>query len=250
MLQMVQNILLTAVTVVLALVVLTTFLRVIRPPDPQAAGNSDQLAGDVTTIAPGTGPGPAATTDPATAAPDAAGSPDTTAVPGDQPEARCSEPSPPEGSGTLLRVFYTCGTGQVPDVSGFVYRRVPTTELVLTATMEEMVKGPDAEERDLGFTSTFSDATSDALSGLSLDAGTAVIDLTGIDGVTDLSRPTAANALLAELNATVFQFDTIEAVEYRLDGSCDDFWAQLGAECRTITRGEWNRQLAEWQASG
>jgi hypothetical protein len=41
----------------------------------------------------------------------------------------------------------------------------------------------------------------------------------------------------------VFKFGTINAVQYRLGGSCDAFWQQLGGSCETITRAQWQASL-------
>jgi hypothetical protein len=81
-----------------------------------------------------------------------------------------------------------------------------------------------------------------------IDDGTALVDFVGLEAISELDRATVANDLIASLNATVFQFDTVDAVEYRVGGSCQTFWAALGADCTTTSRREWQRQLAAWQS--
>jgi len=243
-LQYLQNALLTAVTVVLALVVLSAFLRIIRSPEPATTGAALGGSASVTSIAAAEGGSvPTATNDD----PDP-GVTSTVALSGDEPI--CREPIPPAGSGTLLRVFYHCGNSLVPNPDTFVYREVPDTDLVLTTTLEQMVSGPDADEAALGFDSVFSEATTRSFASVRIESGRAVIDFTGLETIDDLSTPTAADFFLANLGANVFQFDTISSVEYRLGGSCEAFYALLARECRIETRQSWNQQVAEWRNTG
>lgn len=242
-LQIVQQLLITAVTIVLALVVFAAFLRVIRPPDEEAVARAE-AARTTTTTTVATFPGaPAPTLAEGEPAP-----PSTTVAPEDAPP--CREAAPETGSGMVLRVYYTCGPSTVPTASSFVYRVVPDSSAVLTATIGELVKGPDEAERDLGFVSFFSPATSGALANINLAAGKATLDLTGIAEITNLTTATGGQFFVANLNANVFQFDTIDSVEYRLDGSCDAFWALFQSECQVITRSDWERQVAAWRSQG
>ncbi len=244
-LQIVQQLLITAVTIVLALVVFAAFLRVIRPPDEEAVARAEAArASTSTTTTVATFPG----APPPTQAEGEPTPPSTTVAPEDAPP--CREVAPETGSGTVLRVYYTCGPSTVPTASSFVYRVVPDTSGVLTATMEELVKGPDEAERELGFVSFFSPATASALDAINLSAGKATIGLTGIADIPNLATATGGQFFVANLNANVFQFDTIDSVEYRLDGSCDAFWALFQSECQVITRSDWERQVAAWRAQG
>jgi hypothetical protein len=245
--QIVVGLLIAAATAALALLVFSTFRRVLEPPDPdRIAARAIDLAA-TTTGSPGGG----------TVAPGAAGSGNRPA-PGQggggsqQEDARgggvCAEPAPRNPQGTVVMLFFTCGSGPVPNVAGNAYRIVPATERRLTATLTELVGGPDAEERELGFTSVFSEDTSGIFAGVVIDDGTALVDFVGLEAISELDRATVANDLIASLNATVFQFDTVDAVEYRVGGSCQTFWAAIGADCTTTSRSDWQRQLAAWQS--
>jgi|GEM_PF-1893360 len=247
-LQILQGLLITAVTMVLALVVLTSFLRVLRPPDPERIAARAHEFATTTTL------GPTGTSTPSdtSAAPPVT---DTAVPPVEEVDGvipgGCQEPGPRNPQGTVVRVFYTCGSGPIPDVTGNVFRTVPATQLVMNATLTEMVKGPDQREREIGFTSVFSEASSGVFGGATIDSDrTAFIDFVGLEALEGLDQPTVANALVASLNATVFQFGSVTAVEYRLGGSCQSFWALMGTDCVTITRGEWERQVAAWAAQG
>ncbi len=110
--------------------------------------------------------------------------------------------------------------------------------------MKEMTKGVEPAEQELGFRSPFPASADGSFLGVSLDNGTAYVQFSA--GIFPDGADTAEGSqiFLSTLNANVFQFDTINAVEYRLDGSCSAFFQQLGAECETITRAEWLSQQA------
>ena len=47
---------------------------------------------------------------------------------------------------------------------------------------------------------------------------------------------TTADALLAQLRATIFQFPTVRSAEITFDGSCDRFWNWIQRDCQRLTR--------------
>lgn len=241
-LQTIQNVLLTAVAVVLALVVWAAFVRIIRPPDPTTVAANEAERATATTLAPF--PGASGTTIPNA---ESEPTPDTTVPPTND---ICREDPPETGAGTVLRVFYTCGPSTVPTADSFVYREVPDTDLVLTKTLEELVRGPSEEEGLLGFVSFFSEDTSDAFRDVNISSGTAVVNFTGLESIENLSTSTGGQFFVANLNANVFQFDTISAADYRLDGSCEAFWALFESECQLISRSDFDSQLSEWREEG
>ncbi|MDQ3781911.1 MAG: hypothetical protein M3349_03115, partial [Actinomycetota bacterium] len=100
-LQILLGLLTTAVTVVLALVVLATFLRVLRPPDPERIAARAETA--VTTTTGGfAAPRPTDTTLPPVTPTTVAPPPTEGVIPGG-----CQEPAPRNPQGTVVRVFYT-----------------------------------------------------------------------------------------------------------------------------------------------
>ena len=65
---------------------------------------------------------------------------------------------------------------------------------------------------------------------MTLHDGQAVVDFGDLRTVIpNASSSTGSQILLSELDATVFQFDTVDSVIYRIDGNADDFyeWLQL-----------------------
>ncbi len=225
-LQMIQRGLIAAVSLVLALVVITAFRDLLETPEttltPSTSTTLDLAIEDETT----TTTAPTATTSSTTT---------VTAAP-----AVCAEEPPAEDVETVLTVYYPCGPSD-PTVDGtFVYRTVPETELVLTTTLREMTRGLDDDEADLGFRSPFPASADGAFLGVSIAEGTAFLEFT--DDIFPPGADTAEGAriFLSTLNANVFQFSSINQVEYRLAGSCAAFWQRLGVEeCDTVTRAEW-----------
>ena len=195
--QIVIGLLIAAVTTALALLVFATFRRVLEPPDP------DRIAARASRW-----PAPRPPAHRATAR-----SPREPAAVGTSRRSRaraaadhsrgsqgggvCQEEPPRNPQGTVVMLFFTCGSGPVPDIAGNAYRNVPATELRLTATLTELVQGPDAEERDLGFTSVFSEDTSSIFAGVDIDDGTALVDFVGLEAIPDLDQATVANDLIA-----------------------------------------------------
>jgi hypothetical protein len=53
--------------------------------------------------------------------------------------------------------------------------------------------------------------------------------------IPNASTSAGSQLLLAQLDATVFQFSTVRSVEYRIDGSCARFfeWLQLACAVRS-----------------
>ena len=231
-LQLIQRGLVAAVTVVLALVVVTAFIRVLETADESAA--------PATTTSTTTTTEPDASTTTTTSGPGAT----TTTSDGATTPGVCVDEEPGGGDSTILQIHYPCGSNQVATSGMWVYRAVPATDLVLTTTMREMVKGVDEAEVALGYRSPFPDGADGSFLGVTIDReqSKAFLEFT-IDVFPDgVDTPEGAEIFLSTLNANVFQFDTVNRVEYRLGGSCDAFWQQLGGSCEVITRSDWQAQ--------
>ncbi len=242
LLPIIQRTLITIVALVLALVVVLSFLRLLQPPSPEAL---DRMANASTTTTSLAGPNNAGTTPDVTDAPAVTPTQPPVTVPGPLPTCTPTVPAP--GSARILRLHFTCGDRVRPTPDSYVQRGVPRDDLPLTTTLELLVAGPIEAEIDAGFTSVFSEATADTFTGVSIDAGTAAIDFSDLEDSLEIDVEEEADFLLAELNGTVFQFDTINAIEYRLDGSCEEFYAMLGRSCTAISRSDWNAQAQTYR---
>jgi len=232
-LQMIQRGLIAAVSLVLALIVVTAFRGLLEPPGDTIPRRT------TTTVAAGSVVEESSTTTSTTGA-DTVTS--TTASTSDT--GVCVDTEPSTANATLLQVFFPCGSSDLATGGTYVYRTVPKTDLVLTTTMNEMTRGLEPEEEALGFRSPFPSTADGSFVGVSLVDGTAYVEFDSDIFPDGADTPEGSQIFISTLNANVFQFDTISAVEYRLGGSCDAFWQHLDGECQVITRSQWRSQLA------
>jgi hypothetical protein len=141
-------------------------------------------------------------------------------------------PAPAEGQ-TEVSVYFSCLGEPIP-----VPRRVEGPG-VLRAAMEALLQGPTGTERSRGFTSFFSEETEGLLLGVTVRDGLAVVDFPDalLDHIGGASTSAGSREFLASLNATVFQFDQVERVEYRIDGRCEAFGEFIQAgRCEVFER--------------
>ena len=236
-LEYVQRGLIAALSVVLALVVFSVFRGVLRTPagdpfDVTEAGGSPQSTVAVTQPPDdGTGQTPTATVT-TTNAPQAFSPPWT--------EGPCSESAPEAGEDTVLRIYFNCGDEDDPAADTFVYRKVSSTNRVLTNTFRQLVRGPEPNEQSRGFGSFFGEGAI-KIESVTLREGRAVIDFTGLDAIRgSFTNQTSVEFFLANLGANAFQFSSVQAVEYRSDDNCTEFWEILGgSSCEVISRSQW-----------
>ncbi len=146
--------------------------------------------------------------------------------------AVCQSPLTPDvGAGEMLvTVFYTCrDTNELVAVE----RAVPASDDVLRAALDALVTGPG----DTGLLSWFSEDTASIVqSAIMDDAGVAVVDFVDLRPVIPNASASAGSALLlGQLDATVFAIPSVRSVEYRMEGSCEDFgeFVQVGCTVRS-----------------
>ena len=147
------------------------------------------------------------------------------------------------------------GTTEPPDSPAYAYfhcagaelepprpvgRPAPAADPVirLEAAVRGLLGGPTPQEREAGYISLFSEQTALALNSVELDAdNVAIVDFADLRVVmNNASTSTGSQILLAQLEATVFQIPEVTAVEYRINGSCDTFWAWLQRACEVVPR--------------
>lgn len=145
-------------------------------------------------------------------------------------EADPGEPSERERT-PPVRVWLTLGDSLVA---------VPRPEAgdSLRGALEALLAGPTAAERSRGLGSWFGDDTRGLLRGADWEGEVVVVDFrrsltTAIPGA---GSSAGSRVLLAALDSTVFQFPSVRAVEYRLEGSCAAFWEWLQRECAVVRR--------------
>lgn len=150
--------------------------------------------------------------------------------------ARAAEPS----AGDAIEVYFSCDPAGANPVKHGALRPsdAVTPEGRLRDALNGLLGGPSPAERKAGWTSFFSERTRGMLVGISIEAdGRTVMDFGDFSAlVANASTGAGASRLLAELNATAFQFPEVTSVEYRFDGSCAAFWAWLGGTCHAERR--------------
>jgi hypothetical protein len=132
-----------------------------------------------------------------------------------------------------LTIYFSRGESAVP-----VSREAPAEGPGLEAALRQLLRGPTASERSAGMHSWFSDTTAGALRSVDVDgAGRAVVDFADLRELIPNASTSAGSAmLLRELNATVFAVPSVQSVEYRIEGSCDEFWEWLQYDCQVVAR--------------
>jgi hypothetical protein len=140
-------------------------------------------------------------------------------------------------TGQSVRVYFATGDGSdCGEVTGFDRTIADDLDPVLMA-FDLLVAGPTVEEMGAGASSFFSDESSGALGTLSLTDGLLVVDFHDIRQLlSNASTSCGGQSLLAQLNATAFQFDEVDRVRYEIEGSCDTFSQWLQRECEEYTR--------------
>lgn len=133
---------------------------------------------------------------------------------------------------------------QCEQVFGFT-RNIPTTtdlETKIKLTLNELFKGPTAEEKEGGATSAFSDSTAKLLNAVRVIDKTAYLDfINGTEVLAGNNSSCGGGSLIAQIENTVKQNFEIEKVVMSDNGNAEDFylWLQLGCEeennfCQTV----------------
>lgn len=136
----------------------------------------------------------------------------------------------PSPATMAVTVYFHKGAADDPTRVVPVVRTVPRTEMVATAAVRELLGGPTASERAAGYRSQFSAATAGLLRGVRVDGGVAYVDFHDFSRIIpSASSSFGSAALLAELDTTVKQFDSVRSTVYSFDGDIDAFyeWLQL-----------------------
>lgn len=145
-------------------------------------------------------------------------------------------------STTRVNVWFT-PTGTECDVVEPHVRDV-TPPRVLGGALEQLFAGPTSAERAAGATSyLFSSRTAGMVRSVAIRDGVAHVDLADLRAVLPkAATPCGATSLLAQLDATVTQFATVQRARYSINGSEATFYGWLGREVPgagtvTTTRG-------------
>ena len=166
----------------------------------------------------------------------------------------CNPPDPlaPGIGEVTIAVFYECGNdGLYPSAGIGVPRIVPEQggEAIdrIEWTLRSLLAGPTPDERAVGFTSFFDDATAGALESVTLTDGRVVADFNDAIIVNNAGTSTGMVFFNAELKANLFRHPEVDSVEFHLNGDCEA-WSMLFQSdgCWVVTRADWEQDLAEW----
>jgi hypothetical protein len=154
----------------------------------------------------------------------------------------CKPPAPPPDAGSAVRQVFVYFHCNVPEEAPSrtvvpVPRLVKDSPAVLRASLTELVRGPTEAERNVGIFSAFSPGTSGLLRGVTIQDGVAKIDFSDdVSRIDNLGTTNVSGQVYRELNATVFQYDTIDGVVYSLNGSPEAWCEVLVSQCGVIRR--------------
>jgi spore germination protein GerM len=118
-----------------------------------------------------------------------------------------------------VSVMLICGDGDYPvDLVG-VERVVPDDGRPLRAAIDQLLIGVTPAEAAAGLTSAFSSFTASQLRGATIEEGVATLDFTsGFETTNNFSTTNLASVVLSQIDATVFQFEEIDGLEFEVDG--------------------------------
>lgn len=148
----------------------------------------------------------------------------------DRPPSPGEAPRPPEREGGPADMRGR--EGEPPDID------VEITTARLRGVLDELVRGPaEGEETEDGW-SWFSAETAGTVRSVRVDSGGhAVVDFHDLRTlIPGASSSAGSEALLRDLDGTVFEVPEVRTVEYRMEGSCSLFWEWLQYDCQVVSR--------------
>ena len=188
------------------------------------------------------GRSPAATATPSTAAVGSISSSRSVAA---TPRLGCTADPMLEPTASAVRVFFDCGGPPQPPRP--VTREVPPAASVeerLRLALAALFDGPTNAERARGFAGFLPAGSDEALLGVELRDGAAVIDVS--DALTRDALNASHNRFVVfeTMGSTIRQFGEIESVEFRVEGSCQAFGAYFESACTFVRERE--GVLGDW----
>ncbi len=101
-----------------------------------------------------------------------------------------------------------------------------------TGALLELLKGPTDDEKKMGLTSLFSEATSFALNSLSISGGVAAVNMADISAIIPGAKlDCGRKSIISSVEKTLYQFGSINKVVFAMDGNPKKFYEWLGMSC-------------------
>ena len=121
---------------------------------------------------------------------------------------------------TVEVYFTTSETGVVTcEATEFVERRIPRTQAVGRAALEQLLKGPTVNERSDGFSTSINPGTE--LQSLRIENGTAFADFNEMLDF-NIGGSCMVTSIFTQIENTLLQFDTINDVVISIDGETEE----------------------------
>ncbi|WP_047983223.1 GerMN domain-containing protein [Ornithinibacillus californiensis] len=111
----------------------------------------------------------------------------------------------------------------------------------------QLIEGPSEEEKEDGYLSIFNEDTAGLLNGIELqDSGHLIVDFVDFSKIIPNGNSSAASmAMLQSLNTTIAQFEDVKTIEYRFDGSCEQFYGWLQRTCQSFQADDYRMDAGE-----
>jgi spore germination protein GerM len=134
---------------------------------------------------------------------------------------------------TVSVFFGVEGSADCTELQEFT-RTVASSQDPIEGAFAALLGGPlESEEAS----SWFSSATANALRSVALAEGVLTVDLDDISSlISNASSSCGSAALLAQIEATAFQFSEVEEVIVQFEGDCEAFFNFLQMSCTTLVR--------------
>jgi spore germination protein GerM len=136
--------------------------------------------------------------------------------------------APADAEEATVEVFFTnADRGADPEV--FPVERTVALPAVLRGALEALLAGPTPDEEADGYRSFFSSETADQLDDVTIEDGVAEVSFSSElpELIPNASTSAGSTSLLAALDATTTQFDTVDEAVYSLEGDVDAFYEWL-----------------------
>ncbi len=116
-----------------------------------------------------------------------------------------------------------------------VERKVPKTQGVAKAALNELFKGPTEEEKKGELSSFFTNDSKDILKNITIKEGNAYVDLDKwvIQNLGGATTSCGGAGFSAQIESTLKQFPTIKKVFYSIEGNSTEFYSWQQMDCPT-----------------
>lgn len=165
----------------------------------------------------------------------------------------CAGGDEPTPTADQVLVFFVCEhPPNDPRPVVRIHPGVGDVEVQLHFALEQLLAGPTQEEQAAGYSSPFPADSEKLLIGLEVtDHGHAIVDFAKeLTLAGPLNASTPRFMIFSMIGATIRQFEAVDGVEFRIEGSCEEFSRYFEATCSFVRErdglyGDWLLTLAE-----